>query len=130
MITLPAAVQVYLCTIACDMRRGFDGLRMLAATVVGVDPMGGHLFVFCSRRADRLKILYWDRDGWALWSKRLERGTYAFPFETAGRRQITGGELGALLEGIDLRGATKRKRYVPRLQPGPEARAAALTKPL
>ena len=59
MITLPAAVRVYLCTIACDMRRGFDGLKMLAATVVGVDPLGGHLFVFCSRRADRVKILYW-----------------------------------------------------------------------
>jgi transposase len=54
MITLPAAVRVYLCTIACDMRWGFDGLKMLASAVVGVDPLGGHLFVFCSRRADRV----------------------------------------------------------------------------
>jgi len=116
MITLPAAVRVYLCTIACDMRRGFDGLKLLAATVVGVDPLGGHLFVFCSRRADRVKILYWDRDGWALWAKRLESGTYAFPFAATGRQEITSGELSALLEGIDLRSAKKRKRYLVPLQ--------------
>lgn len=112
MITLPASVRVYLCTVVCDMRRGFDGLKMLAEQVVGVDPLGGHLFVFCSRRADRVKILYWDRDGWALWAKRLEVGTYAFPFDTMGRKEITSGELGALLEGIDLKNAKWRKRYL------------------
>ena len=116
MISLPAAVRVYLCTVPCDMRRGFDGLKMLARTVVGVDPLGGHLFVFCSRRADRVKILYWDRDGWALWAKRLEAGTYAYPFEATGRKEITAGELSALLEGIDLRNAKRRKRYVAPLQ--------------
>jgi transposase len=110
-ITLPAAVRVYLCTTPCDMRRGFDGLRMLAEQVIGVDPLGGHLFVFCGRRADRLKILYWDRDGWALWAKRLEAGTYAFPFDTTGRREVTAGELSALLEGIDLRSVRRRRRY-------------------
>lgn len=113
MITLPAAVRVYLYTAPCDMRRGFDSLKMLAEHVVGVDPLAGHLFVFCSRRADRLKILYWDRDGWALWAKRLERGTYAFPFEPSGRQQITAGELSVLLEGIDLERAKRRKRYLP-----------------
>ena len=112
MITLPAAVRVYLCTVACDMRRGFDGLKMLAEQVVGVDPLGGHLFVFCGRRADRVKILYWDRDGWALWAKRLEVGTYAYPFDATGRKEITSGELGALLEGIDLKSAKRRKRYL------------------
>jgi transposase len=70
------------------------------------------LFVFCGRRADRVKILYWDRDGWALWAKRLEAGTYAFPFDSTGRREITSGELCALLEGIDLGGAKRRKRYL------------------
>lgn len=59
MIHLPAAVRVYLYTAPCDMRRGFDSLKMLAECGVGVDPLAGHLFVFCSRRADRLKILYW-----------------------------------------------------------------------
>jgi transposase len=116
MISLPAAVRVYLYTAPCDMRRGFDGLQMLAAHVIGVDPLAGHLFVFCSRRADRVKILYWDRDGWALWAKRLEAGTYAFPFEEAGRKEITAGELGALLEGLDFANAKRRKRYVPPLQ--------------
>jgi transposase len=111
MITLPAAVRVYLCTTPCDMRRGFDGLKMLAQTVIGVDPLGGHLFCFCSRRADRVKILYWDRDGWALWAKRLEAGTYAFPFDAAVLKEIRAGELAALLEGIDLTHVKRRKRY-------------------
>ena len=74
----------------------------------------GHLFVFTSRRRDRVKILYWDRDGFAVWSKRLEEGTYAVPFaDGAGerRREITAQELGALLSGIDLQQVTRRKRY-------------------
>jgi transposase len=116
MITLPAAVRVYLCTMPCDMRRGFDGLKQLAAHVIGVDPLGGHLFVFCGRRRDRVKILYWDRDGWALWSKRLEAGTYGFPFDSSGRKEITAGELAALLEGIEWRNAKRRKRYLAPLQ--------------
>ncbi|MBA3916896.1 MAG: IS66 family insertion sequence element accessory protein TnpB, partial [Acidobacteriales bacterium] len=74
----------------------------------------GHLVVFASRRRDRVKILYWDRDGFAVWSKRLEEGTYALPLaESAAehRREITAQELGALLSGIDLKQATRRKRY-------------------
>jgi transposase len=78
--------------------------------------MGGDLFVFCSRRADRVKILYWDRDGWALWAKRLEAGVYEFPFAATGRQEITAAELAALLEGLEWRNAKKRKRYVPPLQ--------------
>ncbi len=116
MIRLPAAVRIYLYTAPCDMRRGFDGLKALATHVIGVDPLAGHLFVFCGRRRDRIKILYWDRDGWALWAKRLEVGTYAYPFESAGRKEITSGELGALLEGLDLRNVKVRKRYLPPLQ--------------
>ena len=109
-------MRVYLCTVPCDRRRGFDGLRMLAHNVVGVDPMGGHPFTFCNRRADRLQILYWDRDGWALWSQRLESGAYACPFEDTGRKEIAAGELSALLEGIDLSNAKRRTRYVAPLQ--------------
>ncbi len=73
----------------------------------------GHLFVFRSRRKDRVKILYWDRDGFAVWSKRLEEGTYAVPFDGGAerRREITAQELGALLSGIDLSTAKRRKRY-------------------
>lgn len=67
--SFPAAVEVYLCTVACDMRRSFDGLSMMAEHVIGCNPFCGHLLVFCNRRGDRLKILYWDRDGWAIWYK-------------------------------------------------------------
>lgn len=112
MITLPAVVRVYLYTAPCDMRRGFDGLKALAEHGVGVDPLAGHFFVFCSRRRDRVKILYWDRDGWALWAKRLEAGTFAFPFAGTGRKEVSAAELSALLEGLDLRNARRRKRYV------------------
>lgn len=113
MIHLPASVRVYLCTAPCDMRRSFDGLHAMVTGVMQLDVFSGHLFVFSNRRRDRVKILYWDRDGFAVWSKRLEEGTYAMPFENAReqRREITAHELGALLSGIDLSAAKRRKRY-------------------
>ena len=112
MIHLPASVHVYLCTAPCDMRRSFDGLHALVTSVMELDVFAGHLFVFANRRRDRVKILYWDRDGFAVWAKRLEEGTYAVPFtETELRREISAQELGALLSGIDLSQAKRRKRY-------------------
>jgi len=113
-IHLPASVRVYLCLTACDMRKSFDSLHALVRDHLELNAYAGHLFVFASRRRDRVKILYWDRDGFAIWSKRLEEGTYAVPFANeAGekRREITAQELGALLSGIDLERAEKRKRY-------------------
>ena len=94
------------------MRRSFDGLHALVTGAMKLDAFGGHLFVFANRRKDRVKILYWDRDGFAVWAKRLEEGTYAMPFgkEEAGR-EITAQELGALLSGIDLSTAKRRKRH-------------------
>lgn len=114
MILLPASVRVYLCLAPCDMRKSFDSLHALVREHLGLDALAGHLVVFASRRRDRIKILYWDRDGFALWSKRLEEGTYAVPFEDGTgerRREITAQELGALLSGIDLQHAARRKRY-------------------
>ena len=114
MIHLPASVRVYLCLAACDMRKSFDSLHALVRDYLELDAYAGHLFVFTSRRRDRVKILYWDRDGFAIWSKRLEEGTYAVPFTGEAkekRREITAQELGALLSGIDLDQAGKRKRY-------------------
>jgi transposase len=114
MIHLPASVRVYLCLTACDMRKSFDSLHALVREHLELDAFAGHLFVFTSRRRDRVKILYWDRDGFALWNKRLEEGTYAMPVAesaTERRREITAQELGALLSGIDLKQATRRKRY-------------------
>lgn len=114
MMHLPASVRVYLCTAPCDMRRSFDGLHALVTGAMQLDAFAGHLFVFSNKRRDRVKILYWDRDGFAVWAKRLEEGTYAMPFEdgaNAPRREITAQELGALLSGIDLSVAKRRKRY-------------------
>ncbi len=113
MIHLPASVRVYLCLSPCDMRRSFDGLHALVTGAMRLDAFGGHLFVFSNRRRDRLKILYWDRDGFAVWAKRLEEGTYAMPFgpPEEARREISAQELGALLSGIDLSSAKRRKRY-------------------
>ena len=111
MIALPASVRVYLCLSPCDMRKSFDGLQSLAVESLQLDPFAGHLLVFANQRRDRIKILYWDRDGFAIWAKRLESGTYAFPFGEPGRREISAGELGALLSGIDLSRAERRKRY-------------------
>jgi len=111
MLSFPAAIKVYLCTVPCDMRRSFDGLSMLAEHVIGCNPYAGHLLVFSNRRSDRVKILYWDRDGWAIRYKRLEIGTFEFPFAETGRKEIAAWELAVLLEGIDLSQAKRRKRY-------------------
>jgi transposase len=117
MMHLPASVRVYLCASACDMRKSFDGLHALVTQSMELDAFAGHLFVFANRRRDRIKILYWERDGFAVWAKRLEEGTYAMPFGGSGgidgekRREITAAELGALLSGIDLSQAKRRKRY-------------------
>jgi len=95
------------------MRKSFDGLHALVTKAMERDAFAGHLFVFANRRRDRIKILYWDRDGFAVWAKRLEEGTYAMPFgDTAEkRREITAAELSAILSGIDLSAAKRRKRY-------------------
>ena len=95
------------------MRRSFDGLHAVVTNAMQLDVFAGHLFVFANRRRDRVKILYWDRDGLAVWAKRLEEGTYAIPFveDSEARREISAQELGALLSGIDLTQAKRRKRY-------------------
>jgi len=95
------------------MRRSFDGLQALVTSAMKLDAFAGHLFVFANRRKDRVKILYGDRDGFAVWAKRLEEGTYAMPFggEDEPQREITAQELGARLSGIDLSVAKRRKRY-------------------
>jgi transposase len=95
------------------MRRSFDGLHGLVTSVMELDALADHLFVFSNRRRDRVKLFYWDRDGFAIWSKRWEEGTYAMPFGKGEERraEITGQELSALLSGIDLSQPKRRKRY-------------------
>jgi transposase len=111
MFGLSAAVRVYLATKPADMRKSFDGLAALASGGMALDPLSGHLFVFINKRRDRIKILYWDRDGLAVWAKRLERGTFRLPAVGADRVEMTTAELAALLAGIDLNSARRRVRY-------------------
>ena len=106
MSSLLVAVRVCPDAAPCDMQRGIDGRQVLVIPVIGLDPWAGHLFVFCGRRRDRVKILYRDRDGWVLLAKRLEVGLCASPFEPSCRTEVTAGELSAPLEGIDPRGAS------------------------
>jgi transposase len=113
MILLPASVRVYFCLSPCDMRRSFDGLHALVRDHLQLDAFAGHLYLFANKRRDRVKILYWDRDGFAIWAKRLEEGSFIIPSGDVGepRFEITVEELGALLSGMDLSSATRRKRY-------------------
>lgn len=106
MLLLPASVRVYLCAEPTDMRKGFDSLAGIVRERFGDDPLSGHLFLFASRRADRLKILWWDRDGFVIWCKRLERGTFRVPTDLHSRRddgriELPRRELAMLLEGLE-----------------------------
>ena len=108
-----SAVRAFLCLAPVDMRLSFDRLAALAQEVVGQDPAGGHLFLFHARRRDRLKILYWDEDGYALWYKRLEGGTFHIPPLADGRNHVTltPAEMSLLLAGVDLLTTRKRPRW-------------------
>ncbi len=112
MIMLPSAVRVFLCTRPTDLRKSFDGLTGLVQECFGQDPLTGHLFLFLNRRRDRIKILYFDRDGLAIWYKRLEAGSYQLPQTDAQDSiELQPAQLAMLLSGIDLRTARQRKRF-------------------
>lgn len=121
MISLPSLTQldrasttrIWLCTEPADMRRGFDRLAEQSRQVTRQDPQSGHLFVFRSRGGDRLKVLYWDRDGYALWYKRLEAGTFKLPKpkEDASSLELRASELAMILDGIDLASVKRVPRY-------------------
>jgi len=111
MLSLPPSVRVFVCLVPVDMRWSFDGLAAAAEQVVGQDPLSGHLFVFHGRRGDRVKVLYWDRDGYTLWYKRLEAGVFRFPSDAAAAKEITAWDLGLILGGIDVRSVKRQKRF-------------------
>jgi transposase len=122
MINLPHAVRVFLHAPATDLRKGFDALSGLVTSAFSQDPTSGHLFLFVNRRRDRLKILYWDRDGLAVWYKRLETpGTFQLPVITPDvvSVEMSPTQLSLILSGIDLRSARQRKRFQ---RPTPEAK--------
>lgn len=112
MIALTSTLRVFVAVGSTDLRRGFDGLAQVAREALSQDTMTGHLFVFANRRRDRIKILYWDSDGYAIWMKRLEQGTYRWPGAEASHVEIKAAELAAMLGGIDLATTRRRVRYV------------------
>jgi len=112
-IGLPPTLRVFVAVAPVDLRKSYDTLAQLARDALGQDPLSGHLLVFANRRRDRIKILYWDRDGYAIWMKRLERGTYRWPAPGAEGIEWTPAELAAMLGGIDLKATRRRPRYTP-----------------
>lgn len=120
MLSLPPSVRIFICTEPADMRRSFDGLARMVEEFLGDDPLSGHLFVFKNKRGDRVKILYWDGDGPAIWYKRLEEGTFRFPDpreaavkSRAGSHgvEVRASEMAMLLDGIDPTRVQRRRRY-------------------
>ncbi len=112
MIMRPSAVRIFLCTRPTDMRKGFDGLTGLVQECFGQDPLTGHLFLFINRRRDRIKILYFDRDGLAIWYKRLEAGSFEVPrTDERDGIELQQAQLAMILSGIDMKSARQRKRF-------------------
>jgi transposase len=115
MLSLSPAVRIFVATAPTNMHLSFDRLAALARDVIHEDPLSGHLFVFRNRAGDKLKILVWDRSGFCLWYKRLEKGVFHVPAAAATHVELEAAELLFLLDGIDLRQATRRPRWRPPL---------------
>ena len=116
MLSLPPSVRLFVATQPVDGRKGADSLMVIVRDVFGHDPLGGHLFVFFSKRRDRVRVVYWDRNGFAMWSKRLERGRFRPSFSSDGKlaaSTIEAAELALIVEGIELAGARRRPRWQP-----------------
>lgn len=113
MLSFPPAVRIWLCTQPTDLRKSFDSLAELVRQHLAADPLSGHVFVFRNRRSDRVKLLYWDEDGFVIVYKRLEEGTFPFPIAAPGQAGVTlrAAELAMLLDGVDWQQAKRSKRY-------------------
>jgi transposase len=107
------STRVYLAPGATDMRKSINGLSLLVADVLELDPLSGHLFVFCNRKQDRIKILYWERNGFCLWHKRLEKDRFHWPETVEAVLTVRGYESAWLLDGLTLKpsGAHRERRY-------------------
>lgn len=115
MLLLPQSVKIFFATFPTDMRKSHDGLCALVKEQLGADVFDGHLYVFVSKRGDRVKILTWDRGGFILWYKRLEKGRFRLPDLPVGRSsvQLDRVQLSMLLEGIDMRRVRRAKWWEP-----------------
>jgi len=101
-LTLPPDTRIFMATAPIDMRRSFDGLCAAVVGVLEQNPLDGHLFLFRGKRGDRVKALIWDRNGLAIWYKRLEKGRYRWPARDAASMEISAQELSLLLDGVDF----------------------------
>ena len=113
MLNFSGPIKVFLAAQPTDMRKSFDTLAALVQETLQLDPLSGHLFVFRSKRADRVKILWWDQHGYSLWYKRLEVGTFRFPHAEPQATSVTisATDLAMLLDGVDLSSVKRRPRY-------------------
>ncbi len=113
MLSVTANMRIFFAAGATDMRKGFDGLCGMVSSILQQEPTCGHLFLFINRRRDKLKILYWDGDGLAIWYKRLEKGTFQMPAVENDQTsvEIRSDELTMLLRGIDYNNVRRRKRF-------------------
>lgn len=101
---------VYVCRVPVDFRKGMQGLGVLVEESLGLDPFSEQLFVFCNRRRDRVKVLYWERNGFCLWAKRLERQRFHWPKGIEAVVSISGQPLNWLLDGYDISRLKPHKR--------------------
>jgi transposase len=113
MLNFPPAVRIWLGNQPVDLRRGFDGLAEAVRQHLQADPLSGHVFVFRNKRGDRLKLLYWDEDGFVIVYKRLEQGTFRWPVMAPDQRSVKlrAAELAMLLDGIDWQNVRRSRRY-------------------
>lgn len=111
MLSLPTSVHIWLATQATDLRKSFDTLAELIRQELKGDPLSGQLFVFRNKRADRVKLLYWDEDGFVIVYKRLEVGTFRFPEADTAGVEIRAADLQMLLDGVDLKSVKRGRRY-------------------
>ena len=119
MLTLPSSVKIHLATTSVDMRLGIDGLMAVVRNIWQADPFSGHLFVFPSGRRDRVKILVWDRGGFVLYYKRLERGRFQLPALSPQQPSVELDcvELSMLLDGIPYAAVPRGRRWQPAERP-------------
>jgi transposase len=101
MLTVPSGIRVLVATRPVDFRKGCDGLAALVREALGQDPFSGTIFVFRSKRADRLKLLAWDGSGLVLFWKRLEHGAFRWPPISDGVMRLSASQLAALIDGLD-----------------------------
>ena len=111
MIGFTSSQRYYLCREPTDMRKSFDGLCGVVTSRLGRDPVSGDVFVFVNRRRTHIKLLVWDRTGFVLYYKRLERGTFELP-DTGPSHHLTWSQLMLILEGVSLRTVRYRRRFI------------------